>query len=1234
MMKFIKNNLGISLVESMIAIGVLAVAGVTVMNVTEQSQDAQQFSKKKTQVTGANFRFLESAKMVLAQTQKIGEPYRTEGLCKLVEVGDGNNGVASVLRPGVAPINIKLENIGDVLNDEDRIKRFLGEWREVGGAKGVPNDSSASLEKGQDTWSKLISEECSGIESNWKKCFVMDKSDGTMTQTIVDDMKIVASWETVPINMNPVKKINGKRIGLYEALNTPRVKLRLSGMDMEKQWVDVKDVGFQLRVKLSFYVPGSKGGEWNRNQKQFHEFFWTPGLGYCDKLGQIEVPQRDSNGNPSADENGNIQFVLEERYIKLSLGGTSAADEEGLVIINRNGFGGNLKKPIDVVWQKGIAQSGAIDENGLVSTVTEDNIAVSCNQEKFVCRDSSDPRDYEPLSFNANLTFNKPNNWTADPTMRAKFNLSIAKSSSTNEAAIVDSLTGTGSDTVVTIRQGNAAGALQGADQNIFTMSASHNFVFDVADENAGTDGVLRANDVCRQVCTAGNSFNDPNKDSSRDPSSFYAAQLQYTGVDLNNQEEKAPAVDTIVGCTACYMKNCKRYGIGTFGRMSEQPFNPQDVAVPECNIESSEGQAELAKGDSYAKNHNNNAFGAGAWDDTDKQCIRAYINTSVSLTDNDLTDLFIYEPANCGDENDILCFNQGKHMLARDINAASADAFTTTSYAQANHGAAFGRCIRMGRETISAQELTDLFAGSNGGAAPASLASLPTSGGNFSFMNLSQQGLFLGPQLNTDKTEFAKWLVYVNKNQAYNNPFWVGLKKDGRGHIRSAAPIIPDAADNYRHSVFYGTDRNIKHTQDGAGFPRATDNSGGGMMMTHSMKFKGARYVTKAAASGSTDEYASLCKNLATGKFTVSSGTAADYANAAANCSGGTSFLGPINPTQWTDAMLAIAENHDTLPFPNPNDAKTFVWVGWEKIDGATYSNVDVTGIIGDGSIYMPSKTKDNNRVFMNSNGQFANPRALLRSSTWSSDETVNGKDVSISYSGTGLSGGSINLDDRKYKIGDLASRIQDLSTSDLIVYIADRRIHVTTVNGGVDMNLQINAPKFSGSASFSLNDHSIICASSDSQSGYEVSSYGSSCNRQLEIFDVLGSEVFKHQWVSGLASQVNSNDVNNNPRYFVFESPSGLTQSSGLPSGKELDTAFELNKYVDSSYNLQDASFDANDVDVNKSNGSALISTGSGETCTSTELEDGGACSNQPAPSSGSGSGSSSGSGSGSGT
>lgn len=90
---------------------------------------------------------------------------------------------------------------------------------------------------------------------------------------------------------------------------------------------------------------------------------------------------------------------------------------------------------------------------------------------------------------------------------------------------------------------------------------------------------VGNSQNVCSEICSSENFRNLP-----------YRPRLKYTLWDVL---EKTPPksysreylAEAPVGCTACYMKSCSRLGIKTFGPMSDQPAEPLDASVPECAI-------------------------------------------------------------------------------------------------------------------------------------------------------------------------------------------------------------------------------------------------------------------------------------------------------------------------------------------------------------------------------------------------------------------------------------------------------------------------------------------------------------------------------------------------------------------------------------------------------------------------------------------------------------------------
>ena len=70
--------------------------------------------------------------------------------------------------------------------------------------------------------------------------------------------------------------------------------------------------------------------------------------------------------------------------------------------------------------------------------------------------------------------------------------------------------------------------------------------------------------------------------------------------------------------CTVCHMKNCHRYGVGTFGKAQEQPVEPYDGSVPECVLNNS-----------VSSLNNSSEIRVASSNDLDKKCI---VKTSSGL--------------------------------------------------------------------------------------------------------------------------------------------------------------------------------------------------------------------------------------------------------------------------------------------------------------------------------------------------------------------------------------------------------------------------------------------------------------------------------------------------------------------------------------------------------------------------------------------------------------------------
>lgn len=178
------------------------------------------------------------------------------------------------------------------------------------------------------------------------------------------------------------------------------------------------------------------------------------------------------------------------------------------------------------------------------------------------------------------------------------------------------------------------------------------------------------------------------------------------------------------MGCTICYMKNCKRLGLKTFGPMynsfqqvkPDLPLEPLDSALPECS-----NYTSVFKKSSENKpifSFYEMLFKKGILTNPEK-CL-SYTPSSNFSTTGTLSE------ASCSEPKYPLCSAFGGRYRGRELSP----------FAQSSN-----TCYQLGKETVNRTSITQLINSTNGSCngSTNSNCPLPTS-----VTNLSQAGLFL----------------------------------------------------------------------------------------------------------------------------------------------------------------------------------------------------------------------------------------------------------------------------------------------------------------------------------------------------------------------------------------------------------------------------------------------------------------------------------------------------------
>ncbi len=697
------------------------------------------------------------------------------------------------------------------------------------------NVSRGSQIFNNNTWSKKYrnwevqsDKRCKKL-SGWNKCFRLKEGsiNAGLTPKQMADLDLAASVEVIPVGMNPYKSPTGK---LFYKVN----------VDNNKN-MDVKDISFKVRTTLYY-------NKLDTPQKKIQEdLIWAPSVGTCD---------------------GNLANKGKSP-VKLSLSGMGASDPTGRTIYNRSGFTGNEENPVRVNWRRTVAQAGVVLENGrYITTDKTKNIYGSCNEVTYKCPQiAARKRQYGPINMIMNLTLNTQSVLGKNSLVKAKPKFSIKRGESINLVNddhvnfIVDNRTQIGKDEDLTI-------------------SGSHSVNINVQETSRGS-----TNNLCRKVCHEGNGYNQTGATYGDKYSPYLNLDFYEFDKSFNYSSNQG------LGCTACYMKNCAQFGLGTFGPMHEMPGQPQDAPVPECHQH--EPPMPKLSPFYFAKFKLKNAPKA----DTDPACIKARLDPS--------TNKLILDTENCAKKLPVMCFNFGRYLLARDV-FSQPESLSRIKFEEAHR-----RCFETGREVSDPEKLRE-FTGNPS-------INLPLNqDGDFDFFNLANQGSFLAPQLTKDIEQFSQWM---NQNGLSTSTwFWISMVRDGKGKARVLPPRVTEFKGNDVNALFYLPSRNLHLKKHNEVLNFKDDPGLNNFLLTHHVKFKGLIPVRNQEPAGNR-KFPFLCRKEGNrGELFISKmqSTKLEKGEEACKKEKGL-FLPPNSTTQWVVAYNLINKFHEQYAFPNP---------------------------------------------------------------------------------------------------------------------------------------------------------------------------------------------------------------------------------------------------------------------------------------------------------------------------
>jgi hypothetical protein len=477
--------------------------------------------------------------------------------------------------------------------------------------------------------------------------------------------------------------------------------------------------------------------------------------------------------------------------------------------------------------------------------------------------------------------------------------------------------------------------------------------------------GSESSNNVCRKVCVSSTQFNTA---ANHNYNSIFSYKVkvsnpspsQVTEFELNGGP---------VACTACYMKNCDQFGLGTFGPMEDQPTEALDSGVPACVQHES---------------HANNFYEIPSPDlgQGGNKCISARLKT------DDLTG-FSLTAESCDNSKPVLCFAFGKHLIAKNIVSLTSSSIITSKFDDANDV-----CFGLGKESIKKLPFWTLLSQQgNLGADEMELLGISSpqtvipKNARMDVVNYITQGSFFAPVGENQEKMLRAFAGRANgdKQQLIDSNFWIGLKTDNLGYVYSPAPQL--SALSLSQAVKWGIHYNgngtmvVKKLSNSLNITNSAPSpslSGAKIgLLYHHERFKGVKFEHSLKPYGEKKLRALCRKRNYPHEVFVSDSKTDSFLEAENVCKNeGGMFLPPLTTAGWEVAYQKVNSDDSKHPFPVADDFDP-AWV-----------NVIQKGNSESIHLSLLDTTISNISKFMNNQGQFVQEDAPAEGETKSPQE------------------------------------------------------------------------------------------------------------------------------------------------------------------------------------------------------------------------------------------------------
>jgi len=527
-------------------------------------------------------------------------------------------------------------------------------------------------------------------------------------------------------------------------------------------------------------------------------------------------------------------------------------------------------------------------KDGLIQAVRtdEESYAFQCGEERFRCPNSAAPRSWNPSMFGRLDVRYIPRNSRIEATSVYTYNqLCFGKSESDNHCPVAQEIR-------------NNQGVARNLNEPLFFTEHRQGVRVTIEDSRGS------CNSICgdRPGVKYNRLINSPRDDKSQQlyRAFFRSIYIQDTRIAQWDADPKP------VGCACCYKKQCSAYSLNPTGNCNNQPTEPLDSKIPECESEQSQTIA-VAFERASPQNHN--------------KCVVAELSIDGTL--------LTYKTSDCSLSFPAACYFQGAVKISKDMQGSP----LRRSFDEASVA-----CAELGRLKVEAAPFREYLRQQANASTEYNVANLPPEqNGFYNYIDNAHAGLFFNPhsdhQINT---------LIASMKESSVERVWVPLKTDEKGYL---FPIPAKSPGLYSPYVNYNYKGNQTFKKDPDHGFRSGNSA---LVLAHHRRWLSAIPVSESQPEA---KLPAICLN-SNGEVFVSRFFANNLNEADIACrSNNGIFLPPMNSSLYTQALLRLSPPAFDLPWPVTDK----IAAAWLPFTSSTQPRIQLntaTGVIySDGS-------------------------------------------------------------------------------------------------------------------------------------------------------------------------------------------------------------------------------------------------------------------------------------------